>query len=73
MFKVTLIVKLKGGEIKTLIFDEVSDIYADYQNNRFSIEDFSTGLEYKYHFVQDGTEQEGEVVEILEIKITKEK
>lgn len=69
MFKVTLIIKLKSGEIKTVIFDKVADIYADYAKNRFSLEDFTTGLEFRYPFNPSGNEKDGEVIKILEAKI----
>lgn len=72
MLKVVLALKFKSGEIKNVIFEEVSDLYIDYANNKLSLIDIPTGLEYKYHFREKGNEREQEATEILDIKITKE-
>ena len=69
MLKVILVLKFKDDKIKNVIFDEVSDLYIDYANNRLSLIDIPTGLEYKYHFRPIGNEKEQEATQILEIKI----
>lgn len=69
MLKVSLILKFKNQERKKIVFDEVSDLYVDYINNKLSLIDIPTGLEYKYHFRPTGKEREQEATEILEFRI----
>lgn len=69
LLKVVLKIRIKNGGIKVIVFDKVADIYTDYENNRFSLEDFSTGLEYRYHFKETGKERDGEATDILSIEI----
>lgn len=71
MLKVILIVKLKNGELKTIILDWVSNIFVDYANNKLTLIDYSTGLDCNYHFRPTGKEREQEATEILSVEIIK--
>ena len=71
MLKVILILKFKNSKLKTVVFEEVSDLYIDYAANKLSLIDVPTGLEYNYHFRPTGKEREQEATEILSVEIIK--
>ena len=48
--KVYLIVKFKDGKEKEIFFDTIENIIVDYENNKFSVFDYSIGYWYHYHF-----------------------
>jgi hypothetical protein len=73
ILNVKLKMRLKNGDIKIVVYEKVSDLYIDYENNKLSLIDIPTGFEYKYHFRETGKEREQEAVEILHMEIlTKE-
>lgn len=69
MLKVILVIKFKNNEVKTITYEEVTDVYIDYENNKFSLIDCPTGLEYKYHFRKTGKERDCEATDILSVEI----
>lgn len=71
MLKVTLKLKLKSGEIKIVVFEKVTDLFIDYENNKLSLYDYNAGVVFPYHFRETGKEHEQEATEILDIQITK--
>ena len=72
MLVVKLKLKMKNGAEKIVVFENVTDLYVDYEKNTLSLFDYDTGVDYKYHFREKGNEREQEATEILDIKITKE-
>lgn len=71
MLVIKLKLKLKNGEIKIVTFEKVTDLYIDYEKNKFSLYDYNAGVVFPYHFRETGKEHEQEATEILDIQITK--
>ena len=67
--KVSLKLKFKDDEIKSVNFDTVENIIVDYLNNKLSIFDYSVGSWYHYHFKEIGNEGSATAISVLDFKV----